>query len=122
MTDNTLIFDADMTQLSAVRASGFEAIWRVQGDNGSMKHASQAALAALAPLLESLRGMDGLRERTPGCFYRGSHAFLHFHEDPTGLFADVRLNGAGFHRLSVDTGPQREALLHVIKAALSGSG
>ena len=27
-----------------------------------------------------------------GVFYRRSHAFLHFHEDPTGLHADVRFD------------------------------
>ena len=54
-----------------------------------MKHASGPALEALAPLLAELRAMPGLVERKPGIFYFRSAAFLHFHEDAAGLFADV---------------------------------
>lgn len=36
--------------------------------------------------------MPGLFERSRGVFYRRARAFLHFHEDPTGLFADVRVD------------------------------
>ncbi len=56
-----------------------------------MKHAGPEALAHLSPLLEKLRARPALREKSPGVFYLKSRAFLHFHEDPKGLFADVRL-------------------------------
>lgn len=46
--------------------------------------------------------MPGLVERSRGVFYRRSRAFLHFHEDPTGLFADVRI-GEEFERLPVNS-------------------
>jgi hypothetical protein len=55
-------------------------------------------------------------ERTRGVFYRRSRAFLHFHEDPSGLHADVRL-GPDFRRFRVETAEEREALLQRIQAA-----
>jgi len=48
-------------------------------------------LERISDLLEGLRGVNGLVERTPGVLYRRARAFLHSHEDPTGMFADVRL-------------------------------
>ena len=76
-----------------------------------MKHASPATLAALAPLLLAVRALPGLVERRPGCFYRRSLAFLHFHDDPTGLFADVRLAGDEFSRWRVSDAAEQTALL-----------
>jgi hypothetical protein len=56
-----------------------------------MKHASAASLDRLEDLLCCLRGISGLSEKRPGIFYKGGRAFLHFHEDPAGLFADLRI-------------------------------
>ena len=58
-----------------------------------MKHATAAALATIEPLLDLLRQLPALQERRPGVFYRRGRACLHFHEDPAGLFADLRLEG-----------------------------
>ncbi|HLY53999.1 MAG TPA: hypothetical protein VKS60_00495 [Stellaceae bacterium] len=55
-----------------------------------MKHAGPETLERLAPLLAAVRARSELVERRPGVFYRKSRAFLHFHEDPEGLFADIR--------------------------------
>ncbi|OYU70338.1 MAG: hypothetical protein CFE28_10275 [Alphaproteobacteria bacterium PA2] len=67
-----------------------------------MKHAGPAALEHLAGLLAELRKLEALNEKKPGIFYRKSRAFLHFHEDPTGLFADVRDKaGIDFDRFDV---------------------
>lgn len=77
-----------------------------------MKHASAAALDALEPLLAELRTLAGLTEKSRGVFYRRSRAFLHFHEDPRGLFADVRdADGRDFERFDVTEPPGRAALL-----------
>lgn len=84
-----------------------------------MKHAGAEALAALAPLLAELRSLPGLTERKPGIFYRGSSAFLHFHEDPAGLFADLKQGGA-FVRWPVSGAAQRKALLAAARAACGG--
>ena len=76
-----------------------------------MKHAGPTALDAIEPLLERLRGLGGLREKSRGIFYLKSRAFLHFHEDPSGLYADIRApDGGDFDRLKVDS-PEAEAVL-----------
>ena len=58
-----------------------------------MKHATDSALDRLEPLLADIRAMDGLKEKKRGVFYKKSRAFLHFHEDPNGLFADLLRDG-----------------------------
>ena len=55
-----------------------------------MRHARPDDLNAIAPLLEKLRALPGLTEKRPGTFYRGSKAFLHFHEHEGALLADVK--------------------------------
>ena len=81
-----------------------------------MKHAGDDTLSQLEDLVLGLRGISWLRETRPGNFYRGPRAFLHFHEDPTGLFADVRLDpSAPFERVSVTTRSERRRLLAAIR-------
>jgi hypothetical protein len=87
-----------------------------------VRHATPAALDRLEPLLRALRGCEGLREKNRGTFYRGSSAFLHFHEDPAGLFADVKLAGAEFTRLRATTAAEQRALLGAVRRALRGRG
>lgn len=77
-----------------------------------MRHARDEALDQLEPLLARLRRIDGLREKSRGIFYRGSRAFLHFHEDPAGIFADIRCaDGRDFDRVKVDDAEARDALV-----------
>jgi len=80
-----------------------------------VKHAGPAALDALEPLLVRVRGLPGLKEKARGTFYLKSRAFLHFHEDPAGLFADVRLAGDDFTRMRVSTPEEQEALLRLLQ-------
>ena len=86
-----------------------------------MKHASPATLQQLEPLLARIRGLTGLAERKPGTFYRRSSAFLHFHEDAAGIFADVKLNGVEFERLPVSSAQQRKAFWRVLASACQAS-
>ena len=79
-----------------------------------MKHAGAAALEQLKKLLNEIRSVPGLKERKPGVFYRKSSGFLHFHEDPQGLFADLRV-GATWERLPVNTQREKHALLKRIR-------
>jgi hypothetical protein len=83
-----------------------------------LKHIGADALDRLEPLLEDLREMDGLVEKKRGVFYRRSRAFLHFHEDPAGLFADVRLAGPDFDRLRVSTRSEHRALVRSVRRCL----
>ena len=82
-----------------------------------MRHATAKALDALEPLLQSIRQLPGLKETSRGVFYRKGRAFLHFHEDPAGLFADVRI-GADFQRRCVNAPQDRLALTAEITAWL----
>jgi len=75
-----------------------------------MKHAGPLALDQLEPVLKKLRELEGLHERKRGAFYRGSSAFLHFHEDPAGFFADLKVAG-DFVRFPVNSGAEVEKLL-----------
>jgi hypothetical protein len=75
-----------------------------------MKHAGAAALKALDDLLDSLRTRTALVERRPGIFYISGKAFLHFHEDPAGLFADLRIGG-DWQRFPVNSPEERAELL-----------
>jgi hypothetical protein len=86
-----------------------------------MKHAGSATLKALGPLLDELRALPGLSERTPGSFYRKSRAYLHFHEDRAGWFADVKLQPGPFTRLPVSTPLQRRQLLARVVADLGAA-
>ena len=81
-----------------------------------MKHVSAAGLDELDDVVRELRAVDGLKEKAPGVFYRGTRAFLHFHEDPSGFYADVRLD-AHFERMRVTTKAERKRLLSVVRAA-----
>jgi hypothetical protein len=75
-----------------------------------LKHAGTDALDQLEALLAKIREFAGVRERKRGAFYRGTSAFLHFHEDPAGLFADLKI-GCEFVRFPVNNQHQVEALL-----------
>jgi hypothetical protein len=81
-----------------------------------VRHARPAALDQLEPLLARLRAIGGLKEKSRGVFYRGAKAFLHFHEDPAGLFADIRTaDGTDFERFCVDGAERQEALARIAR-------
>ncbi len=83
-----------------------------------MKHAGTDALVRLAPLLREVRSLARLREPKPGIFYRGSSAFLHFHEDAAGDFADLKVAGE-WKRSRAVTREERARLLGRVRALLA---
>lgn len=85
-----------------------------------MKHATESTLIDLAYLLNRIRQFDGLKEKKLGVFYKKSSAFLHFHEDERGVFADLRL-GSDWERFPVNSTKEQNELLNVIATALNGS-
>ena len=87
--------------------------------NYLMKHATAETLSALAPLLQELRKRERLVERTPGAFYLRSKAFLHFHDDISGIYADVKLDFESFTRLRVTSDEEQKSLLSSIDEALA---
>ena len=82
-----------------------------------MKHADAAALDKLEDLLLEIRRLPDLKERSRGVFYLRSKSFLHFHDDPAGLFADVR-RGEDFERFKVTSSAERSLFLRIVRAEL----
>lgn len=83
-----------------------------------MKHAGQATLAHLSPLLQNIRArIPPLKEKGTGKFYLKSTAFLHFHEDPTGIFADLKVQGE-WQRYPVNNATDQAALMTAIDQQL----
>ena len=78
-----------------------------------------SALDRLEGLLCEIRKRHPiLRERKRGAFYKGGQGWLHFHEDPAGLFADLKIGG-GFTRLRVSTKAEQGTLLREVRNSLA---
>lgn len=75
-----------------------------------MKHAGEETLDSLEDLLCEVRKHGALRERKRGAFYMKSVGILHFHEDPAGTFADLKVDGA-WRRFPVNTTAEQKSLL-----------
>ena len=84
-----------------------------------MRHARGEDLDRVDGLLTRLRGIDGLKEKSRGTFYRGSKAFLHFHEDAGDIICDVRLDGVEFDRRTVTSAASQRALLKDVRRAVT---
>jgi hypothetical protein len=82
-----------------------------------MKHAGAESLDVLEPLLAEIRDRVALTEKKRGVFYRKGKAWLHFHEDPAGLFADLRLP-SDWLRLRVSEPAERQTLMAAVDEAL----
>ena len=85
-----------------------------------MKHAGPESLRKLEALLNRIRRLPGLTERKTGVFYRRSKAFAHFHEDPAGLFADVRPAGA-WERFPVGSEREKRTFVSKLKETLDST-
>src|SRR5260370_40114129 len=82
-----------------------------------MKPAGPEAPDELEPILEEIRRLGGLKEKKRGAFYCGSIGFLHFHEDPAGFFADLKVDG-DFARFPINSISQTQTFLRRAAAAL----
>jgi hexokinase len=83
-----------------------------------VKHAGNESLDKIETLLERLRRHGELVEKKRGTFYHKSSAFLHFHEDSAGMFADLKLAGE-FQRFRVTTQKEQSAFLREVASALA---
>jgi hypothetical protein len=87
-----------------------------------MKHAGAAALDAIEPLLTRIRALGVLREKSRGVFYLKSRAWLHFHEDPAGMFVDIRAaDGEDFDRMKLDAAAEDAVLARLAGLTASRS-
>jgi hypothetical protein len=84
-----------------------------------VRHARDEDLDRIEPLLEQLRAIDGLTEKSRGVFYRRSRACLHFHADGDDTFADVRLVGDEFERARTTTKAEQKTLVAEVRRALT---
>lgn len=82
-----------------------------------MKHAGNVALDTIDDLLVKIRVHQSLTERKRGSFYRKSAGFVHFHEDPAGMFADLKMDG-GWKRFRVTTSSEQRKFLSEVSRAL----
>jgi hypothetical protein len=80
--------------------------------------AAQHSTACWTCSIRSERG-TGLGKEKPGIFYKKSRSFLHFHEDPSGMYADLSV-GADLERYPINTSKECEVLLSAIDRALDG--
>ncbi|HTG61575.1 MAG TPA: hypothetical protein VMG63_19465 [Terriglobia bacterium] len=85
-----------------------------------MKHATAEDLIPIAGLLDKIRREKRISERTFGIFYFRGKAFLHFHRDPRGLFADLR-GPDDWERLTVNGRRGQALLLTKMSQLLSNS-
>ncbi len=74
-----------------------------------------------APLLKDLRGVDSLRERRPGVFYLGCKEFMHFHELPDSIVADIFFPNERL-RLPVTSRPEQLDVLDRIWSSIERAG
>lgn len=54
-----------------------------------MKHAKLEDLVTIGNILEQIRSIEGLTEKTPGHFYFRGRNVLHFHTDSGEIYADI---------------------------------
>jgi hypothetical protein len=85
-----------------------------------VKHADVRALEAVSDLIENLRRRGNLVEKKLGIFYFKGRAFLHFHKDPTGLFADLR-HGDEWQRFPVNDPDECARLLAAVDRTIEDS-
>jgi hypothetical protein len=85
-----------------------------------MKHAGPDALDQLEPILEEIRRLGGLKEKKRGAFYSRLGGFLHFHEDPAGFFADLKV-GDDYVRLPINSKTQTQTFLRRAATALNAA-
>lgn len=82
-----------------------------------MRHAREAALDTIEDLLVAIRRHQSLTERKRGAFYKKSAGFVHFHEDPAGMFVDLKVDGE-WKRLRVTTRREQKQFLSELSSAL----
>lgn len=77
----------------------------------------QSTKDTLAPLLRFLRSYDVLHETQESKFLLKGEDFVHFHDDPDGLWADAKLS-KGRIRVSVATPAGQGELMEMVAAKL----
>jgi hypothetical protein len=77
----------------------------------------ESTTAILKPLLNFLRGYEILQETAGAKFLLKGQDFVHFHDDPDGLWADAKLS-KGRVRMPVATPSEQRELMDLIARKL----
>lgn len=85
-----------------------------------MTRAGSESANRLEGVLRELRAFGSLIERSPGSFDAGRKHFLHFHDTPDGIVADVFL-ASGRVRVPADSDTEQAELLALVDDALAGA-
>jgi hypothetical protein len=86
-----------------------------------VRHARADDFAGCGELLDALRRIDGLKERSVGSFSRRGAAFLHFHVDGDRLLADVKVDGE-WERRPASSARERDALVRFATRVVREAG
>jgi hypothetical protein len=82
-----------------------------------VRHARDHDLDRIEALLAQVRALPSLKEKKRGVFYLKSKGFLHFHEDPKGMFGDLTgADGRGFDRIDVTEAAGQAELMALARA------
>ncbi len=85
-----------------------------------MKHATEETFQYISDFLQEIREyVPPLKEKKLGTFYYKSSAFLHFHDDPSGVFADLKVEGE-WVRYRVMEESEKAILLETIALQFNG--
>ena len=81
-----------------------------------MGRATKDTIAALAPLYDEVRslGITGLEVKANGAVYQRRNGILHFHEDATGVQADVKVEGE-WQRIEVNNAAGRRRVVSLLR-------
>jgi hypothetical protein len=84
-----------------------------------VSRAKKATLQLLEPFLGEVRGLGipNLVEKANGAFYQRRNGILHFHEDATGIQADVKVDGDWQRVEAVETAAGKRAVLNLLRRA-----
>jgi hypothetical protein len=82
-----------------------------------MGRATKSTIEALAPLYEEVRAhcIPGLEIKANGAVYQKRNGILHFHEDATGVQADVKVNGE-WQRIEVNAAAGRRKVVALLRS------
>ncbi len=78
-----------------------------------MAHANAHDLADLKVLLEGIRSLGSLKEKSLGCFYLKNKGVLHFHTKDGRRYAHV-FDGKRWHEVDIKTKPTKAAQSNIL--------
>ena len=81
-----------------------------------MGRATKQTIESLAALYDEVRALDidGLIVKANGAVYQKRNGILHFHEDATGVQADVKVDGV-WHRVEANDAAGKRRIVALLR-------